>query len=194
VRVFLRECVDSVAKRCTSLIVLNWLFFGVVVVGVFLGQFGFEGLSVLPVGEVVFVEGVEQGVLLFFGVFFWNLVVSGFVLLSLSGALFFVLPGVFLLVRGLLWGILLSTLPTASFLAVLPTLVLEGEGYVLAGLVGVHLGLSWLRPSTGSDGMPPFWLDSLKRELKESVRIYVLVVLLLLVAAVVEVLTYFMLF
>ena len=193
-RVFLRECVDSVAKRRTSLIELNWLFFGVVVVGVFLGQFGFEGLSVSPIGDVVSVEGVEQGVLLFFGVFFWNLVVSGVVLLSLSGALFFVLPGVFLLVRGLLWGVLLSTLPTVSFLAVLPTLVLEGEGYVLAGLVGVHLGLSWLRPSVGSEGALLFRLESLKRELKESVRIYVLVVLLLLVAAVVEVLTYFMLF
>jgi hypothetical protein len=70
----------------------------------------------------------------------------------------------------------------------LPTILLEGEGYVSAGATGVILGLSWLRPSwIGQEGISR--RESLKRAMKECAYLYVLVALLLLAAALVETLT-----
>jgi len=158
-----------------------------------LPQFGSGGVPLL-LGDEVFVAESQQPWLLFISVFVWNLVVSGFVLLSLSGLVFFVLPVGLLLVRAWLWGVLLTGLPTSSFLVALPTLILEGEGYVLAGLAGMYLGLSWLSPKRayGDDGLSR--MESLKKAFGECVRIYILVVLFLLAAAVVETLTLVLVF
>jgi uncharacterized membrane protein SpoIIM required for sporulation len=77
------------------------------------------------------------------------------------------------------------------FLAALPTLILEGEAYVLAALAGVNIGLSWLTPN---------WVykqekeslsrsEALRRAFRQSAYVYVFVVILLLAAAIVETLT-----
>ena len=124
----------------------------------------------------------------FLNIFVSNLIVSGFLLLTVSGLLFFVAPFCILAYRAALWGVLLNGLSTPAFLAALPTILLEGEGYVFAGGAGIILGMSWLRPSwIGQEGISR--LESLKRTIRECTCFYVLVALLLLAAAFVETLT-----
>lgn len=185
---FLRSSFYAVSKNSLVLVLLNWLFFGFLVIGALLGQAGamFFGWRV---GEEVLRLGVSNVVFTVLGIFLFNLVVSGFILVTLTGLAFFVLPVVFLLYRALLWGALLNQLSTLLFLVAFLTVVLEGEGYVLAGLAGVNLGLSWLVPKWVHEGENVCRLESVKRALKDVARIYVLIVAFLLVAAVVETLT-----
>ena len=87
--------------------------------------------------------------------------------------------------RALLWGLMFS--PTAvmgaGFFLLLPTTVLEGQGYVLAMLAAYVQGVAFLRPeSVGAKTHRRGYWEGLKR----SARIYVLVAIVLLVAAVVE--------
>jgi hypothetical protein len=186
---FLKASVAVVSKRVLFFVVLNWLFFGVIVVGSLLERFGGVGRFWWPVGEEVFRFGVSNAALMIVSIFLFNLVLSGFVLITLSGLLFFALPVFFLCVRGLLWGIMLSGLSSSGFLLALPTLILEGEGYVLAALAGVGLGLSWLYPKWLYKGEELSRSESVKRALEDCARIYVLVVIVLFVAAVVEIAT-----
>jgi hypothetical protein len=164
---------------------LNWLFFGFIVVGSLLVQAGFAEVYSWPFGEVLPVNA-DNALFLFGFIFVNNLVLSSFLVVTLTGFVFFGLGVAFLCFRGLLWGVLFSGLSTPMFLAVLPTLILEGEGYVLAAMAGVVLGLSWIRPSWvyRGEGLPRS--EAVKRALGECTRIYVLVALILLVAALVE--------
>jgi hypothetical protein len=87
--------------------------------------------------------------------------------------------------RAILWGLMFS--PTAvmgaGFFLLLPTIVLEGQGYVLAMLAAYVQGVAFLRPeSVGAKTHRRGYWEGLKR----SARIYVLVAIVLLVAAVVE--------
>ena len=87
--------------------------------------------------------------------------------------------------RALLWGLMFS--PTAvmgaGFFLLLPTIVLEGQGYVLAMLAAYVQGVAFVRPrSVGEKSHGRGYLEGLKR----SARIYVLVAIVLVVAAVVE--------
>ena len=138
---FLRAVFSVVSKRGWVLVVLNWLFFGFVVVGSFVGQAGVVWVQVWPFGESL-PNGGGNVLLLIGMIFVFNLVLSGFVLVTLTGFVFFGLSVFFLSLRALLWWMLLNGLSTSLFLLALPTVILEGEGYVLAGLVGVSLGLS----------------------------------------------------
>jgi len=171
------------------LIVLNWLFFGVMIVGVFFQEAGFAGVLRWPVGEKAFTVEIGDAGVLLASVFFNNLVLSGFVLVTLTGLGFFGLPLFFLCLRAFFWGLLLGRLSTPLFLAALPTLVLEGEGYVLAALAGVVLGLSWLRPRLVYPGEELSRSEAVRRAFRECMCIYILVALILFVAAVVEIVT-----
>jgi len=91
-----------------------------------------------------------------------------------------------------LWGVLLNGLLTSQFLAAFPTLILEGEGYVLAALAGVNLGLSLLKPEWAYKGEGLSRLEAVKRALKDCAYTYVLVAIFLFVAAVVETVTIFL--
>lgn len=165
--------------------VLNWLFFGFIVVGSLLVQGGFVQVYAWPFGEILPID-VSNAWFLFGFIFANNLVLSGFVLVTLTGLVFFGLSAFFLCFRALLWGMFFSGLSTPVFLVVLPTLVLEGEGYVLAATAGVVLGLSWLRPKSLRAGDELSRFEAVVQALKECVHIYVLVALILFVAAVVE--------
>jgi len=185
---FFRIVVPAFVEKRWLFVVLNWLFFGIIFVGVLLGEAGLFGFPLVPFTDNFFAIGEGGWVFTLSYVFIFNLVVSGFVLVTLSGILFFGLPVGFLLFRGFLWGVLLAGLPTPLFLVALPIVVLEGEGYVLACVAGVNLGLSWLSPRRAyGEGLSRE--ESFKRALKDCVRIYVLVVVFLFVAAVVETLT-----
>lgn len=184
-RDFLKSCLSVVWRRVGVLVVLNWLFFGFIVFGGLLGQFGVVKIYYWPFGEIFPVE-VGNAFLTVGFIFISNLILSSFVLVTLTGLAFFGLPLFFIFFRAFLWGMLLNELSTPLFLAALLVVILEGEGYVLAALAGVDLGLSWLKPSWAYRREDLSRLEAFKRALKDCARIYVLVAAVLLVAAVVE--------
>jgi hypothetical protein len=146
--------------------------------------------------------------LLFLFIFCFNLVVAAFCVVTLPGFLFFPLSAALMTLRAVLWGLLLGPLPTGFFLDVLPTMLLEGEAYVIAAAVGLTVGYSWLTRSKELSPEPPpsriysevfgdlgpresaelepsrfeFFRCALKRDMSA----YVLVILLLIAAAAVE--------
>jgi hypothetical protein len=122
-------------------------------------------------------------------IFFFSLIVSAFCVVTLPGLVFFAFPAVILALRVALWGATINQLPTPQFLAAFPTLILEGEGYVVASMAGIILGLSWLKPELAYKGEGLSRLKALKKALKECVYMYVLVTMILLVAAIVESIT-----
>lgn len=122
-------------------------------------------------------------------IFVVNIFLSAFLVVTLSGLPFFALPAFFLAWRGYIWGTLLTHVPTPIFLLALPTMVLEGEAYVVAAVAGMNLGLSWLKPKWVYRDGEISRSDALKLAFKECAYTYVLVALLLTVAAVVEVIT-----
>jgi len=168
--------------------ILNWLFFCFIFVGVLLEQVGVVQVYAWPFGEIFPVEAGDA-LLTVVVIFIFNLVLSGFVLVTLTGLGFFGVPLFFLCFRAFLWGTLLSGLSTPMFLAVLPTLILEGEGYVFAALAGVNLGLSWIRPRWAYEEEKLSRFEAVKKALRDCLRIYVLVTLILFVASVVETIT-----
>lgn len=167
---------------------MNTLYFGFIVVGAFLEQARFMPLYELPSGDdfLLFESGLP---LMIVGIFVFNLVVSGFFFTTLSGLVFFAFPVGVLVLRALLWGALLNLLPTSPLLVALPTLVLEGEGYVLAAVSGINLGLSWFKPDWAYENRGFSRLEALKVAAKECLHLYGLVAGLLFVAAVVEAVT-----
>jgi len=182
---FFRSCLSILEKRKWFVVVFNWLFFGFLIIGAFLSSFGLVRVVPWPFGDALV---YEQGNALFafLRIFLFNLFFSGFLLLTASGALFFVLPVCFLLFRAFLWGALFSGLPSPSFLFVLPTLILEGEGYVLAAVAGLELGLSWVKPRWMFGEESLSGVEAFEKALRECAYFYVFVVLLLLATAIVE--------
>ncbi len=183
VKEFFVSSLGLVLKRDWLFSFLNVALFSSMVVAalltarqpVLLGERGVERAPVDAGGWVV----------MFVSIFLFNLVVSGFLLVTVSGQLFFGLSFGLLVVRGALLGLMLNQLSTAAFLAAFPTLLLGGEGYVIAGVAGAVLGLSWLKPIWAG------WQDvsrraALRQAAKECASLYVLVVILLLAAAAAE--------
>lgn len=191
---FLRDCLGVIAKRALLLVALNCLFFVSLLIGAFAAEAGSVRFSVWPVGAEVFSLEANNAALLLISIFLFNLVLSGFALLTLTGAGLFVLPFGLLLLRAFLWGMLLDGLSTPVFLVALPTIVLEGEGYVLAALAGIVLGLSWLKPKWVYPGGELSRLEAIRRSLGECIRTYVWVFVVLLLGAIVETLTLILVF
>lgn len=191
---FLRDSVNVVTKRALLLVSLNWLFFGGLLAGALAAEAGFARFFVLPVGAEVFSSEVSNVVLLLISIFLFNLILSGFALLTLTGLGLFVLPVGFLILRAFLWGMLLDGLSTPVFLAALPTVVLEGEGYALAALAGIVLGLSWFKPKWAYPKEGLSRLEAIRRSLRDCARTYALVSIVLLLGATVETLTLILVF
>ena len=165
----------------------NLLFFGSVLAVVFLAEFMFPSplyADWSPNVPRVFLVGSWP--VMVFGIFLFNLCVSAFAVVTLPGMVFFPLSTFFLLFRAVLWGLLLYALPVWPFVSVLPTVVLEGEAYVFAAAVGTVVGVSWVKPTWlfRDEGLSR--VDALKRALKEGLKGYVFVAVLLFLAAVVE--------
>jgi hypothetical protein len=90
------------------------------------------------------------------------------------------------LIRATLWGLLLAPTTPELQVAMIPhslTLVLEGQGYILAMLGAFVLGKAFVSPSSVGASR---WRDGYARGLRQEGRIYVLVALVLAVAAVYE--------
>lgn len=123
--------------------------------------------------------------MLFVEIFAANLFLSAFVVVTLSGALFFPLSFISLIYRAALWGLLVCQMPSWLFLISLPVLVFEGEAYVIAAVAGTLLGISWVRPHMlYHDRLTR--KESLKMISKECFALYWIVIGLLLLAATIE--------
>lgn len=185
----LKSCVRCLLSSSLVFLFLNVLYFGCILVAAVSVQFlPSSSYMAEPVEANEFFLGLDWP-LMILAIFLSNLVLSSFVFVTLPGLVFFPLSAVTLAVRAVLWGFLLSRLPTPQFLAAFPTLILEGEGYVLASAAGVDLGLSWLKPGWmyKEEELPRS--ESFRRALKDCLRFYVLVATFLLAAAAVEVAT-----
>jgi len=123
------------------------------------------------------------------GIFAFNLALSSFVFVTLPGIAFFPLSAGFLSYRGFLWGLLLYMSPTLLFVASLPTIILEGEAYVLAAMAGSVVGASWIKPNLAYQESGLSRLEAFKKSLKECVKAYALVATLLFISAIVETMT-----
>ena len=186
-----------VKEHRRAYLVLNLLYYGLIVAAMVYAAFNPDlqrtlwtevgrGFSTGPLEELV---GAYSGgqILLAAGLTFAvNLLGGSFAFITLPSL---IIPFSGLLVgvyRALLWGLLFS--PTgvvgAGFLFHLPTIILEAQAYVLAMLAAYVQGVAFLRPKksvgvrTHRQG---YW-----EGVKLSVRLYLLVVAVLLVAAVYE--------
>ena len=124
--------------------------------------------------------------------FLVNFCLGSVLTITIPGILLFFLAPVIAFYRAALWGLLYApTTPDLATVAILalPTLVLEGLGYVLAVIPSTYLGLSWLMPRRVFHGEELTRVEAFKRELGSSVKAYLWVAIVLLVAAVVEVTT-----
>jgi hypothetical protein len=190
---FLRSCLNVVSRRKESVAILNLLFFGCVFLVAVIAQFVFppalfSGWSP-AVPEALLGSGL---IFMVAGIFFFNLAFSAFVFVTLPGFAFFPLSVGFLLFRAVLWGLLLYAVPTWLFLALLPTVVLEGEAYVFAGVAGAVVGVSWIKPNMiyREEGLSK--VVFFRKALEECLRLYFFVAFFLFVAAVVEIVTLMM--
>jgi hypothetical protein len=188
-RVFFGSCVSVVSRRHALLVVLNAVYFGSILVATILVEARILPYYELSVVEGGFPEQVGDLPLMFLFIFLFSLFVSGLLLTTLTGLVFFILPVVILVLRATLWGAILNQLPTPQFLASLPTLVLEGEGYVVACVAGMGLGLAWLKPSWMYEGEVFSRVEAFKAALREALCLYVWVGMFLLVSALVEAMT-----
>jgi hypothetical protein len=186
---FQLSIINFLRERWKLLVVLNLLFFSTVTVTLFIVgltmQPSLANSDWKPSGSQLLPFGGWLGILL--GIFIFNLIISSLVFISLPGFLFFPLSGALLLYRAILWGFLLYTFPLRIFLMALPTVVLEGEAYVLAASAGTLVGMSWVKPVwTNRDRAPSPRLQALRTMLKEFMGIYLALVILLFAAAIAE--------
>lgn len=186
-RALLRYCLDVIRGRLWLFAVLNLLFFW----SVFAAALAtFLLVPPTPYGEEL--KGTlwfitwDNWVLMILEIFFFNLVLSAFIVVSLPGLVFFVLSPVLLLFRAVVWGGLLAFTSASQFVVALPTLILEAEAYVLAAVAGTVLGLSWLKPERIYGGGGFSRREALKAAFKEALHVYFLVAVILFFAAVVE--------
>lgn len=173
------------------------IYYGLVIIGMIIGildpsvstgtghvisnqfQTGLPGLlQAIGTGDIIKV------ILIIFG---FNSVVSSFLQITILNTIG--LGIVVFLFRPLLWGLLYSpTSPQAAMLLifVIPTLILEGIAYVIAFTASIDLILAIIKPkSLGEDSRLKAW----KKAWIYNLKAYVLVLIVLFAAAIVETLT-----
>lgn len=126
------------------------------------------------------------------GIFVFNLVFGGFLATSLSGILFFPLPIGFLAYHAFGLGLILWSLPSSMFWPTMLAFFLEGEAYVFGALGGVSVGMSWTM-TNWIYGREHFSRTiAVRKSLRELAYSYLVAIILLLVAATIESLTFFL--
>src|SRR4030042_4677412 len=131
-------------------------------------------------------ETYGEGFALVVNIFLVNLVLSSFVIITLPGFAFFPLSAFLLLYRASLWGMMLHYQPNSVLLCALPTLILEGEAYVLAALAGTIVGVSWVKTKWVYAEEAVTRSAAIRKSVKACLVIYLVVVLLLFIGAIVE--------
>jgi hypothetical protein len=187
---FLDSVINVLSKRAKLVAIFNVAYFCSIFIVVLIAQFLFPPPVYLdePLAESLGFFG-NDWFTIFVVIFVFNLIVSAFVVVTLPGMLFFPLSVAFLVLRAVLWGLLVYSLPSWFFLVVLPTVAVEGEAYVVAAVIGTVIGLSWVRPDWMFKDEKLSRLGALKVTLREGMHLYAVVVLLLLAAAIIETVT-----
>ena len=194
---WLKTSIAVVRSNLRAYIVLNILYYGVVAVAMIVVAGNPQVQEALTQAVVAsFTEGplstvadayaggnVLMAIVLTFAVNFF----LGSVLVLFVPSLLIPFGGVAIgLIRATLWGLLLAPTTPELQVAMIPhslTLVLEGQGYILAMLGAFVLGKAFVSPSSVGASR---WRDGYVTGLKKEGRIYVLVALVLAVAAVYE--------
>ena len=181
---------DSTAifsKRGMFLALLNLLFFGGVFAVVTVSEWLFPPSLDLNV-RAPFLEAFFNGdfYVSAFAIFIFNLAWSVFVFILIPGFFFFPLSITSLFFRAFIWGSLLYSQPTWILLVAIPTVILEGEGCVLAAFAGTLAGASWVKPEWVYCGESLGRREAFGRSLSECSAVYALVIVLILAGAVVE--------
>jgi hypothetical protein len=189
----LRSCWIVLFARRRLLIYLNVLFFGILFVSALSTNLLFAAPINVSSGPAtpVSVRGLSWPVM-FLTIFLVNLAVSAFLYVTLGGLVFFPFSACVLVYWAIDWGARVSYIPGWTFLGDLPTLVLEGEAYVLACMAGTLVGVSWLKPNWFSASELLSRRAALKKAFKEGLRTYLFVTLFLIAAAAVETATIIM--
>lgn len=200
----LRSPLDALKRARRPYLVLNGAYYGLIAVTMVystldrtlqeaLGQLVLQALGGGPLGAVVEAFTAGQALLAIGLIFAINLLLATFVTLTLPSLIvpFSGLP--LLALRAVLWGLLfapqfqapIGTRDVLSGLGIAGLILLEGQGYVLAGLGAFVQGRALLWPSSVDAEGPGqgYWYG-----LKEQAKLYALIVGVLLVAAVYEVL------
>jgi len=186
---FFPSCLNVLLKRSIIFVMLNILFFDCIFVGVLLSNFLHMSQPFGSEFEIlVRLHGLDW-VQMILVIFLFNFVVSGIVTLTLSGLVCFFLSAIFLGLRGVLWGVMLSQPSNAPFLFLSLVIILEGEGYVLASTPGIILGLSWLKPKWLYKDEHLSRINALKIASREALHLVFLSALFLFSAAIVKTLT-----
>ena len=191
-----RSSLAVVKEHRRAYLVLNLLYYGLILAAMAFAAFNPDvqrtlwtevgrGFKTGPLEGLVGAYSGGQVLLAAVLTFVVNLVGGSFAFITMPSL---IIPFSGLLVgvyRALLWGLLFS--PSAVVGAGLgfhlPTIILEGQAYVLAMLAAYAQGMAFLRPkSVGVKTHRQGYWEGVKR----SVRLYLLVVVVLLVAALYE--------
>lgn len=194
---WLKTSIAVVRNNLRAYVVLNVLYYGVVAVAMLVVTGNPQVQQVLTDAVVAsFTEGplvsvfeayaggnVLQAMALTFVVNFF----LGSVLVLFVPSLLIPFGGVAIgLIRATLWGLLLAPTTPELQVTMIPhslTLLLEGQGYILAMLGAYVLGRAFVSPSSVGACR---WRDGYVTGLKNEARVYVLVAIVLAVAAVYE--------
>jgi len=194
---FIQRAWAIVRENWRAYITINAVYYGLVVIFMVFAAFNQSTQEALIklVGE-----GFSSGIFAFVGktygggqvlgamavTFGINLVIGTFLEITLPSLVIPFIGMLMGILRAALWGLLLSPAYPPVRMLMIPhslTLILEGQGYIL-GLLAVYVqGRAFLWPhSVGVEGFGRGYVEGLKR----AGWLYVLVVLLLLVAAIYE--------
>lgn len=194
---WLKASIAVVRSNLRAYIILNVLYYGIVGAAMILVAGNPHVQEALTQAVVAsFTEGplstvfeayaggnVLQAMVLTFAVNFF----LGSVLVLFVPSLLIPFGGVAIgLIRATLWGLLLAPTTPELKAAMIPhslTLLLEGQGYILAMLGAFVLGKAFVSPSSVGALR---WRDGYASGLKQEARIYILVALVLAIAAVYE--------
>ncbi len=190
---------ELIKKNRRAYVVINAVYYGVVILGMIyvvfnqdlqqalLEQVGKAFLTgpLAAVGQAYDQARILQAIPL---TFFINLILGAFAEITLPSLIVPFIGFLVGILRAILWGLILSPAAPQLRLTMIPhslTLLLEGQGYILA-LFAVYLqARAFLWPRTaGVDGHRKGYIEGLK----QTGKIYILVILTLLVSAIYEVL------
>jgi hypothetical protein len=165
------------------ILIVNCIFFCSILVGSIIPLFTSVGHAYLPDSMLDSTVNANR-ISSFFNILVSNLLLSAFLLLTVTGSVFLPASMALLVYRGLVWGSYLYYLSIDSFLLSIPTIILEGEAYILACISGMVLFLAWLKPTLLYDNSNRG--TALFLSARECLKLYFVIIILLTLSAVVE--------
>lgn len=195
----LKEAVQTLKKRRKLILIANLYYIILFFIGVAIAaanpqiqesllqtiQIQLKGKGILGITAKAYMEKrILEAWLLTFVV---NLILASLIQVTLLGLI--MLAPITAGLRAILWGIMFAPIgfPTTKLIIALPTIILEGESYILALVTGILLGTSWIKPNLLYQNKTR--KAALKQAIKETLHIYIFIIILLAIAALTEVYT-----